>query len=206
MIVYYDSRFEADGVRAHPWDHAERSEEERYYDFKEHPDLIPEVLEDYRPWARYQAIQTFYELLRWLNGEDSALESSDCAFMGPRPNGNEKWQKSLQCSGRLLVLFRDTRLNTVDRYMQQLNEGVHFYLERLDPEFKWGAVGTTLMHIYYMDLDRPGRQLMLSFWAWGDTEEETFDSLDRLMHAVSECLRLISRDVKQAITQSSAGG
>jgi hypothetical protein len=204
MNVYYDARFEADGVRAHPWDYAERSEEERYYDFKEHPELIPEVLEDYRPWAQSPAVQSFYELLRWINGEDSALETSDCAFMGPRPNDDPKWRKKLFCSGRLMILFRDLPLNTVYQYMQQLNEAVHFYLERLEPEFRWGSVGTTLMHIYYTDLNRPGRQLMLSFWAWGDTEEETFANLDTLIRTVSECIRKVSRDVKEAQASSPA--
>jgi hypothetical protein len=66
--------------RGHPWGTAIDNPDERYYDFKEHSDLIPEVLEDFKPWSRYPAIATSYELLRWINGPESVVESNDCAF------------------------------------------------------------------------------------------------------------------------------
>jgi hypothetical protein len=42
------------------------------------------VLEDFKPWARYSAIPRFYELLAWLNGDDSIFESNDCGLRPPK--------------------------------------------------------------------------------------------------------------------------
>ena len=51
---------------------------------KAHPDQIPLVLPDFKPWSHYPAIQTFYALLTWLNGPDSIFESNDCGLRAPR--------------------------------------------------------------------------------------------------------------------------
>jgi len=82
MIVAYDE--EIPPLREHPWTVSMAVPDGRYWDFKAHPEQIPLVLEDFRPWAHYAAIPRFYELLAWLNGFDSILESNDCGLRPPR--------------------------------------------------------------------------------------------------------------------------
>ena len=59
-----------------------------------------------------------------------------------------------------------------------------------------GIVGTTIMRTRYVGLPGGtagplGYQLMLSFWAWGDTEGETMANLDRVLGHLSEALHAI---------------
>ena len=79
MYVYFDT--EAPGPpRMHPWDKATKNSEWRYYDLKSNLELTPTVLEDFKPWERYPAIQNFYDLLRWINGPDAIFETNDCGL------------------------------------------------------------------------------------------------------------------------------
>ena len=43
----------------------------QYYDFQKNPELIEEVLEDFRPYEEHGAIKRFYSMVRWLNGPGS---------------------------------------------------------------------------------------------------------------------------------------
>ncbi len=163
----------------------------RYYDFRAKPDLIPVVLEDLRPWDSHAAVQSIYDLLAWINGPESPFESNDCAFAGPEDNVDGAFPKRLQCCGRLGVLFRDLSLNTSERAMSRWVEGIHTGLRVLDPDFAWGAVGTTRLRVDYRDLPEgraEGSQLLLSFWAWGDDEDEVFENLGRVIAALHEAL------------------
>ena len=87
MDAFYDDEMTHPSVRLHPYIaiHAGQS---GYVDFKREPSRIPEVLEDFKPFAGERAIQTFYEFLRWINGPDSLLETCDCAFRGV--NGDQE--------------------------------------------------------------------------------------------------------------------
>src|SRR4051794_22274194 len=92
--------------RSHPWLGAVDGGDARYVDFTRHPELIRSALEDFRPWADYAAVETFYLLLEQLNRRDSALESNDCAFSGPDETERGKPDEPLQCTGRVMVLLR----------------------------------------------------------------------------------------------------
>ena len=149
------------------------------------------MLEDFRPWDAYVAVRSFYDLLAWINGEGSPFESNDCAFVGPEENVDGDFRKRLQCCGRLGILFRDLSLNTSERAMSRWIEGIHTGLRALDPDFAWGAVGTTRMRVDYRELPEgraDGSQLLLSFWAWGDDEPEVFENLARVISALREAL------------------
>jgi hypothetical protein len=68
--------------------------------------------------AHHQAIQTFYDLLRWLNGPGSPFETNDCGLRPPRiDHGAPDVVRVLfgadpvVMHGRLTVLYRDLRLN-----------------------------------------------------------------------------------------------
>ena len=177
--------------RSHPWSTSTGDLSHRYYDFKAKPELIPLVLEDLRPWDAYAAVQSIYDLLAWINGPGSPFESNDCAFVGPEENVDGDFRKRLQCCGRLGILFRDLALNTSERAMSRWIEGIHTGLRALDPDFAWGAVGTTRLRVDYRELPEgraDGSQLLLSFWAWGDDEPEVFENLARVISALRVAL------------------
>lgn len=199
MKVYLAKEFEPGTGRAHPYQESDWS---KYYDFKKNPKLIPEVLEDFKPWAHYPAAQVFYNLLLWLNGVSSRLESSDCAFKGPSTNTDVKFQKKMQCSGRLMLFFRQIPLNVVPENTEVLKSAINHYLEQLEPDFEWGVVGISSMPTKYVEIPeqsrRAGTEVMLTFWAWGDDENETMENLQRLFHAMRQCLSLVSEDMAAA--------
>ncbi|HXK18330.1 MAG TPA: hypothetical protein VNG33_11035, partial [Polyangiaceae bacterium] len=58
-----------------------------------------------------------------------------------------------------------------------------------------GIIGTTLVPIRYLALPKHaqlGQQLMLSFWAFGDSEPALMLSLSRLFRNLSRALRKVS--------------
>jgi len=181
-----------DAPRAHPWTDASSSPAHRYRDFKASPQLVRTTLEDFTPWAGHPAIETFYQLVEWVNASRGTLESNDCEFTGPHAEGAHP-PKSQECSGRLMILFRDLQLNLSHPLVAGLEHDLHVRLVGIDPAFEWGIVGTTVVRTRYVGLPggasgRLGYQLMLSFWAWGDDEAETMANLDRVLENLSLAL------------------
>lgn len=180
--------------RSHPWVDAKDNPASRYYDLTASPARIRSSLEDFQPWQRYAAIEIFYSLLERLNHIKSALESNDCAFTGPEPNENESIPKPLQCSGRVMVLFRELERNTAAGRVEWLKNQLHYALIDGDPLFRWGVVGTTIVPVRYLALPEAGgqqlgSQLMISFWAWGDSEADNMSNLARLLKNLAQALR-----------------
>jgi len=183
--------------RSHPWSDTLGAEGSRYFDLTASPEHIRTSLEDFKPWSRYPAIEAFYTLLERLNHEDSELESNDCAFEGPRPNENRNVAKALECSGRVMVLFRALARNTEEGAIAWLKNQLHLALGALDPNFRSGMVGTTIVPVRYLSLPEEngqqlGAELMISFWAWGNSEDENMQNLGRLLKNLSQALRKVS--------------
>ncbi len=176
--------------RSHPWTNAVASSESRYYDLKAEPQLIRTSLEDFVPWSHYGAVIRIYELLEQLNGTASVFESNDCAFTPPGeseapPLGD------VQCSGRLMILYRDLSLNRSRRRIEELKHALHVRLAGIDPDLEPGMIGTTLVPIRLLALpvtSQLGVQLMISFWAWGSSEADAMDNLDRVLRNLSQAL------------------
>jgi hypothetical protein len=184
-------------ARAHPWTDAAANAEFRYYDLKASPALIRTSLEDFSPWSRYAAIGRFYDLLEWINGGASELESNDCAFAGTYANENLHIRKSRECSGRVMLLFRDLARNVSSGDIKALTNALHRALAPADPSFELGVIGTTLVPVRYVTLPLPedaqlGSELMVSFWTWGDTDAESMHNLDRLMTNLSRALHAVA--------------
>ena len=95
----------------------------RYIDLKSNPARIRTSLQDFVPWSHYAAIDEFYGLVEWLNWPLSPLESNDCSFTGPHANDVPSMAKALECSGRVMVLFRALTKNlsrpTVDSFKKR---------------------------------------------------------------------------------------
>jgi hypothetical protein len=182
--------------RSHPWSDTPDAGG-RYFDLTVTPGRIRTSLEDFKPWARYPAIETFYRLLERLNHASSALESNDCAFEGPHRNDDRSVAKALQCSGRVMILFRALARNTEAAQVAWLKNELHGALAPVDPNFLSGVVGTTIIPVRYLPLPEQnggqlGEQLMISFWAWGNTEAESMENLGRLLKNLTQALRKVS--------------
>lgn len=183
--------------RSHPWTGAASDKTSRYYDLLESPERVRTSLEDFVPWARYAAVEAFYVLLERLNHKKSLLESNDCAFTGPHANQSASTQKALECSGRVMVLFRELERNTAGGHIETLKNELHLALAKLDPNFRSGVIGTTIVPVRFLALppvddQQLGTQLMISFWAWGNSEEENMQNLSRLLRNLTNALRKLS--------------
>ena len=183
--------------RSHPWIDVAGKPDWRYYDLTASPERIRTSLEDFQPWSHYAAVEGFYVLLERLNHPKSRLESNDCAFSGPEANEDLAVAKPLQCSGRLMLLFRLLAHNTDEARIARLRLSFHRDLSEGDPSFRWGVIGTTLVPVRFRELpgnpgQQLGSQLMLSFWAWGDSEADTMLNLGRVFKNLSRALRKVS--------------
>lgn len=208
MKVYEHSDPDSLKPRSHPWIDAESDPTCRYYDFKTRPELIRSSLEDLRQWTSYPAIETFYRLLEWLNGSESIFESNDSAFSGAAATAGTPSSKPLQCSGRLMILYRNLALNTLPEQLHRLTNATAQALSETDPLFEWGAVGATILSARFTTLPGPperqrGHQLMLSFWAWGETEAETMRHLDRIFHNLTGALQRVNEEIRRSIPAAS---
>jgi len=177
--------------RSHPWTTSRSSPDHRYIDLKAEPGRVRTSLEDLTPWARYPAIDALYGLLTWLNGPRSTLESNDCAFTGPGPTDAPGRPMPVECSGRVMVLYRALSRNLVRGDVEALASALHRQLAPLEPTFRLGVVGTSIVPVRYRTLPEEaqlGHQLMISFWAWGGSESDTMKSLGRVIRGLSRGL------------------
>lgn len=208
MKVYEHSDPGSLKLRSHPWIDAESDPAYRYYDFKTRPELIRSSLEDLQPWNAYPAIETFYRLLEWLNGSESIFESNDSAFSGATATTGTPSSKPLQCSGRVMILYRNLALNTSLEQVHRLANATAQTLSETDPLFECGAVGATIISARFTTLPGPperqrGQQLMLSFWAWGETEPEVMRHLDRIFHNLTGALHSVTEEIRRSIPAAS---
>jgi hypothetical protein len=176
-------------TRSHPYTHATSDAAARYLDLRASPALIRTALEDFVPWSGHPAVDHFYLLLERLNGPRSTLESNDCAFSPPQPDADAPLHRRFTCSGRLMVLFRHLPRNDASEW-GAFTHALHVALAAVDTEFDLGVLGTTLVPVRFRLLPAsfPGFQLMVSFWAWGDSEPACLDNLARLMTNLSPAL------------------
>ena len=195
---------EPDSIRAHPWSTALADPAHRYYNFRLEPELIRKSLEDFLPLAKWPAITRFYELVEWINSEELIFESNDCGTRGPGPNKIPKFAKPRECTARLMILFRDLKANLSFDTVTWLAGAVRHYLNQTDLAFEWGVIGTTVRRSQYVSLPPPesaqmGPQLMLTFWAWGDTDSEVMDNLGRSFENVQEALSNVANEIRETL-------
>jgi hypothetical protein len=184
--------------RSHPW--TVGASDARYYDFTSSPELIRTSLEDFRPFEQYPAIEAFYALLERINHPRSLLESSDCALTPPNLSSTAQVKGKLECSGRVMLLYRDLVQNTRNARVSWLKTAIHYQLAHLDPKFALGMIGTTLVPVRYLALPEDaqlGEQLMLSFWAFGDTEQTAMLNLGRVFKNLTQAVRAVSARIVQ---------
>ena len=100
-------------------------------------------------------------------------------------------------------------LNTYPENVRWLADASRHYLNRLDLDFEWAVVGTTLMPANFITLAVPpeqqaGQEVMWTFWAWGDTELEIMTNLERIFRNMTNALRGLSKEIRDS-SQSVSG-
>ena len=178
-------------TRTHPWTHTDANPDHRYVDFRAHPEQIRTSLEDLAPWQAYPATQTFYELVEWVNGPASALESNDLAFEGVSPNQSAQSASRMQAAGRLMVLFRDLKANTSPQQIGELTQAVAMALSKINTGSQECLVGVSIVDVELLELGQRGQQLLLSFFAWGDDAFSTMANFDQVLRAVTKALQSV---------------
>ena len=198
MESYYDRRDEArmtekGNVRRLPY---ESEGEIAHYDFRANPSSIPEVLEDFKPFAHHRGVQKFYRLLRYLNGSRSAFETTDSLLRGPSPNETPENGSgaSLQVFGRFMLIYRNHPDNLSQTATDALHAAFHQELARIRPGWPMGCIGTAFYWAWFTSLSPvpnelvTGREFVLRYWAWGSDEAECFENFGTLMQGVGMAL------------------
>jgi hypothetical protein len=195
FVVYSD---EIPPARHHPWTPPDNNPEARYYDFKAQPELIPVVLEDFKPWVHYPAIPRFYELFAWLNGSESILESNDCGLRPPRrdhaaPDIVRQVFDSdpIMIHGRLTILFRDLTGNTSVPTVAGLKKSVHDGMRDCTDNFPSCVKVGEWVHLFTA-INEEGHAVFLTFWAWGADEAMMMENLLCTVQLIHGCLKWIS--------------
>ncbi len=106
MLVVSHFELQESAGRSHPWGKTTYSENAgEYCSFREKPELIREVLEDFKPHESQKTILRFYELLEWVNRPSGLLETNDCYFRPPSTNPDEQFVFSNKVTGRVEFFF-----------------------------------------------------------------------------------------------------
>ena len=223
LQVYYDADRTYATIRLHPYT-GTSVEQAGHVDFKSQPERIPDVLEDFRPFAHRAGIQEFYGLLREINGPESQLESSDSAFRPPAPHKDPNSYRALSAYGRLYILFRNLAYNSSDNHVQWLTQTMMRELTYADPQWpsSEAVVGFTLISVLQLALSAGewlsdsqfsaadndpghGQHLMLSFWAYGDTEDEVYVNLGRVFKNIGVACAAVSNEIKRSLEANGQG-
>jgi hypothetical protein len=199
MYVQYDD--ERAPERNHPWTVVIGDPEARYWNFREDPELISTVLEDFTPWARYPAIQQFYTLLRWLNGPESAFETNDCGMIPPRldaetpPMVRQVFDTDpLVIHGRISILYRHLPFNTSKESVDWLKKSIHNCLRDQVRAFPSVLFVGELAH-WFTEIDKPGHTVVVKFWAWGENEAHAMENLGGTCSLLLELFKHLSEQV-----------
>lgn len=204
MIVYRAKELDIDGTaRAHPWAVANYDQSCRYVNFRNAPHEIETSLEDFRRWEgqHHATVQRFYDLLRWLNGPDSHFETNDCAFTLAL-NTDPLRPYKVQVSGRLMLFASAMGLTCAPGFIDWLIDAFGFYLSRVE-SLEAGAVGISKAGCFYKAVGREAHELVLYFWAWGDSDEAAMEKLGGVFDRMKAASIQVNVDVAESLTASA---
>ena len=196
-------------ARSHPWTQAKDNPDQIYYDFRKYPAKIRTSLEDFIALGENSATTKFYDLVEWINSSESHLESNDCGAGQIRPNTDLNYPKSLACTACLMILYRDLTSNLSVEHVNWLQDAIQHYLKNIDTFFDWAVIGTTLAPANYINLPiqeekQLGRQIVLTFWAWGDNQADVLDNLSRAFTNTMEALIGVNGEISASINSADA--
>jgi len=197
MFVQYDHTARP-APRLHPWTAAAADAEVRYWNFRQHPEMIPEVLGDFVPWDHYPAIKKFYALLHWLNGESSVFESNSCALdvpkldvLVPQVVSDAFVSQPVGIHGRLSLIFRDLARNADRPSVEWLKQSLHDHCRDRAPDLPSAVYVGERPHRFTATAQE-GHAVTLRYWAWGTDEMVAMQTLESTYDVLHEGLRQAS--------------
>jgi hypothetical protein len=164
----------------------------KYHDFVKSPDLISQVLEDFRHHEDQQAVQTFYAFLRWINGRENSLETNDCALTEVEES-RDNFVGSKKIGGRVELFFRHSILNQELTRIHRLWTVLSFHLQTIRPDFQLGYFTISIVPTTYTDeiinVDYPGHRLRVFVSAYDNSDQEVFDRLHVLFNGLWDAMK-----------------
>lgn len=148
-------------VRTHPYAAVRHDAEGRYHDFKRSPDLIWEVLEDFKPHAARPGVQHFYRLLRHINRPGAPFETTDCGLAKRiyRSPSSPFPDKAGWLGGRLMLIFRDVEQNCSKKRIFKLIRAIERTLLRSGKDVDYVGFVVGPFPTLFVDRGRRGFQV-----------------------------------------------
>jgi hypothetical protein len=201
--------------RAHPWRHSGFEGGGSYHDFKAEPELIREVLEDFKPFEQQEAVETFYNFLAYLNGPDSLLESNDCALRAPHEHEDVPFNSvglKLKIDGRVECVYRDVQYNVNFDSFAWLIRRYFYELCFLETDFRDGLVEIGMRPTYFPELltvpieQRYGERVYFQFRAYGRDEAQAWGNLNTIFRTLHKATENLHATLRAASTQHGGSG
>lgn len=203
MLIAQELQEDRGQLRTQPWSQTSYSNGGgAYYSLTDQPELIHQVLEDFVPHANREAVQVFYRFLAWINGDDSLLETTDCAMRPPHEHQDTIFRAALKIDGRLEVVYREDILNVALESSEWLEQTLSLYLQIYRPDFHRALIRVSSHPTDYVRLvGQPcrGKRLRLTFNAYGDSEAETFESLVVVFNGMWEAAKRTSHAMQVTV-------
>ncbi|MER9270465.1 hypothetical protein [Mesorhizobium sp. M0643] len=206
MLTYFDEDMHArnqDMRRQHPWSVQSSNPGNRYVDFKQRPDLIESALEDLQPIAGSVAANAATDFLRWVNSDTSVFETNDFGMRPLKPNRSGISSSSLELYGRLSILFRDLKKNVGQNQPFEFGNRLSESIRINDPEFKQACWSWSLWPHQFTALSglrepATGNCLLMSYWAWGDSEAEVHRNFARSLTNLRAALEAVGQHIVES--------
>lgn len=207
MLTYYDPGLTMPSGRAHPWTHSERDPSCRHCDFVAHPELIRSSIEDVRDLGDVPAALRLYELLEWVNGPESLLETNDCGVKRPKANNQPNIPYARCIDARVMLFHRDHALNVLPASAEWLSGCIGHYLNQIDANWLGACVGVNRQPTLFLTLpesgDREGMIQNLTVWAWGNSDEVAWSTLARTFRNILVACQAVVSEVRESQGQPS---
>jgi hypothetical protein len=201
MLVVSHYEIQETAARSHPWGKTTYTENAgEYYSFREKPELIRESLEDFKPYDSRRAVQSFYELLEWLNREDGVLETNDCFFRPPAENPDDQFKFDTKTHGRIEFFIRKLEANLSGDAIQWLYRMVSLYLQVERPDFHCAIFDIAGAATDYVELpgghdERTGLRLCIYFNAYGNGDAEAWENLNITIQGLFNAFKGVERAI-----------
>ncbi|QQE44272.1 hypothetical protein [Hafnia alvei] len=206
MLINFDPLRESENDRrSHPWKKTSYEERAGFYsNFIKNPELITEVLEDFKPHESQKAVQTFYEFIKWINGSASAFEINDCAMReGVINNVDSLFKYTHKINGRVEFFLRDHPLNCNKDVITWIMRMSSFYLQVERPDFLNSFIDIQIAPTDFISLpadQREGYRIRLVFNTYGNGDSETWSALNTTFESIFKAIKRLNK----ALTEGSS--
>jgi hypothetical protein len=177
--------------RPHPYAGVRHDARGQYHDFKERPDLIETVLEDFTPHNANPGVQQFYALLRRINRPGAPFETTDCGLSqrlyrstnSPFPN------KAGWVGGRLMLMSREPGSNSQQKAVRSLLKQLLRQFKRLEKQYDYIGFVVGPFPTLFSATGQKGYQIDVEFAMWGDTFEEAMNRFPDVVSALDRSIK-----------------